>query len=136
MEVPRAICIRPRQDRLQPIVPSGVRELVAPQPNAGVVVGSVRVRLPEVDARAADRTTPTRQHVAAEGDARTPRSRYEDRVAHGRRLEVRPADLPGRQAESVAGGVGCTRRSSDRGAQDRREASGDDARAQVRHERH
>src|SRR5207244_5788558 len=103
----RAICIRPRQDRLQPVMSPGVGELVAPQPDTGIVVRAVLVRLPEIDPGARYCTTPTRQDVSAQRDARALDSAHHDRVAHGRRFEVRPADLPRREAESVAGGDGC-----------------------------
>jgi hypothetical protein len=78
VEVAGAICVRTRQDRLKPVVPSGIRELMAPQPDAGVVVRSARIRLPEIDASAADGAARTRQHVAAERDARAAGCRNDD----------------------------------------------------------
>ena len=38
VEMAGAVCVRPRQDRLEPVVAPSVRELMAPQPDALVVV--------------------------------------------------------------------------------------------------
>src|SRR4029079_13429478 len=131
-----AVRVRARQDRLQPVVAVRVRELVAAQADTGVVVHAMFVRLPQIDSSAANRTAPARQDVTAERDLRPVNSGPKFRVTHGRRLEVRPADLTRGDDVAVAT-TGCGRwRSGDRTEEGYRQDSDGDALTQAQHERH
>ena len=65
----RAAAIDAGHDGLEPEAAVGVRELVAAQPEAPVVVLTLVVGMPEVEQRAADRVAAAREHPALEHDA-------------------------------------------------------------------
>src|ERR1700704_3505955 len=58
VEMTRAVCIRPRQDRLNPVAAANVRELMAAQTHARVVVMTALIRLPEIDSGSLHRLSP------------------------------------------------------------------------------
>src|SRR5262245_25427220 len=78
VEVPRPPGIDAGHDGLEPVAAGVVGELVAAQPEAGVVVIALRVGLPEVHQRPRDRLAVRGEDSALHDDPRARRARLEE----------------------------------------------------------
>jgi len=103
VHVTRAPRIRAGQDRLEVIATARVRELVAAQTSASVVVVPVRVGLPEVDPRTLDRPAARGQDEPLKREAGARKTCEHDVMPKRRSPVVDPADLAGSLRKAGAG---------------------------------